>query len=118
MLRQAAPAKRTILLVHRSSKATPPIKTALQEKGYEVIHADCIEAALQIWAKLATRVDLFLADIALGRDAAVEQLVKLLQAENPRLRVLYANDLDCSAGSIGLQNYPHQLVTVVENCLA
>lgn len=93
------------------------MKAALLERGYEVIHAESVEAALAAWARLAVRVDLFLADIALGRDHGVEQLVQLLQAENPRMRVLYANDLETGCPLAG-QSYPRQLVAVVENCLA
>lgn len=109
-------AKRTIFLVQQSSRLGNPVKTALVEKGYEVIHAESVEGALRIWASLARRVDLFLADISLGRDQGVERLVKLLQAENPRMRVLYANDLDAT-GPVVMQTYPKQLVAVIENCL-
>lgn len=108
---------KTIFLVHSSCKPFSPVKAALQERGYQVIFAESVAAALRIWEKLATRVDLFLADISLGRDHSVEQLVKLLQAENPRLRVLYANDLEQAAVPMAAPVYPQQLVAVVDNCL-
>ena len=109
--------KRTVFLVHSSLRAHSPVRTALQENGYHVIYAESVEAALRVWTELTVGVDLFLADISLGKDQGVERLVKLLQAENPRLRVLYANDLEEGAGLISAQSYPQQLVAVVENCL-
>ncbi len=109
--------KKTIFLVHSSIQYSSPIKAALQDRGYAVVHADTAEAALQTWAKLSCRVDLFLADISLGKDQEVERLVKLLQAENPRMRVLYANDLEVTCPSMA-QTYFTQLAGVVENCLA
>jgi hypothetical protein len=83
-----------------------------------VIHAESVDAALRTWACLQASVDLFLADISLGKDQSIEQLVKLLQAENPRLRVLYANDLEVAIAPLTVPGYPTQLVRVVDNCLA
>ena len=114
-----AAATKTIFLVHSSSQAGSPVKAALQERGYQVIHAASIGEALTIWEKSAARIDLFLADISLGRDPGVEHFVQLLQAENTRMRVLYANDLEQTTGPLTLGlSYPKQLVAVVDNCLA
>jgi hypothetical protein len=115
----AVPLNKTIFLVHSGGRVIDPVQAALLARGYRVVHAESVEAALRIWARLASAVDLFLADIHLGQDPRVEQLVKLLQAENPRMRVLYANDLEAEAHeSIIAQRYSSQLVTVVDNCLA
>ena len=114
----AASVKKTVFLVHSCTRLQDPVKAALLERGYQVIHAESVEAALRIWARLAVPVDLFLADISLGKDQSIEQLVKLLQAENPRMRVLFANDLEEARGPIVAPCYPRQLVTVVDNCLA
>jgi hypothetical protein len=112
-----AAVKRTVFLVHRLFPAQSPVKVALQERGYEVVHAESVEEAWRIWAKLAIPIHLFLADISLGRDQAVERLLKLLQAENPRMRILFANDLEQATDPIAAQSYPQQLLSVVENCL-
>jgi ActR/RegA family two-component response regulator len=114
----AASIKKTVFLVHSCTRLQDPVKAALLERGYHVVHAESVEAALQIWARLTVSIDLFLADISLGKDQGIEQLVKLLQAENPRMRVLFANELEAAAGPIVAQCYPMQLVTVVDNCLA
>jgi CheY-like chemotaxis protein len=114
----AASVKKTVFLVHSCTRLQDPVKAALLERGYHVVHAESVEAALRTWARLAVSVDLFLADISLGKDQNIEQLVKLLQAENPRMRVLFANDLEEARGPIVAQCYPRQLVTVVDNCLA
>ena len=112
------PTKKTVFLVHSAGHPTSAVKTALIERGYDVINAESPEAALRVWPRLTKPVDLFLADISLGKDQAAEQLVKLLQAENPRMRLLYANDLEEASGPILCQSYPKQLVAVVDNCLA
>lgn len=109
---------KTIFLVHTEARPGSGVKAALQERGYQVIHADSVDAAHQTWAKLGNPVHLFLADITLGRDQSIERLVKLLQAENPRMRVLYANDLEQAPHLIGAPSYAQQLVSVVDNCLA
>jgi CheY-like chemotaxis protein len=114
----APQANKTVFLVHGAGEPTSAVKAALVERGYHVVFAESAEAALHTWAQLAVPIDLFLADISLGKDQAIEQLVKLLQAENPRLRLLYANDLEQAGGPILSQSYPKQLVTVVDNCLA
>ena len=113
-----APANKTVFLVHRAGEPISAIKAALVDRGYRVILAESAEAAFQTWTNRVGPVDLFLADISLGRDQAAEQLVKLLQTENPRLRVLYANDLEEAGGPILAQTYPRQLAAVVDNCLA
>jgi CheY-like chemotaxis protein len=112
-----ARAEKTILLVQNSARAHNPVKAVLQERGYKIIHAESVEAALQVWAQLPIPVDLFLADLSLGKDQGVEQLVKLLQSENPRVRVLYANDLEPSPGMLITHSYPQQIATVVDSCL-
>ena len=109
---------KTIFLIHNSSQRSNPVQALLQERGYRVTLAESVAAALQIWSQLTGRVDLFLADISLGRDHSVEQLVKFLHAENPRMRVLYANDLEGDSSPIAVQRYAHQLVEVIDNCLA
>jgi hypothetical protein len=109
--------KKRIFLIHSTPRPTHPVRAALEQKGYEVISADSVDAALRMWVKFTKPVDLFLADIMLGKDPITEQLVKLLQAENPRMRVLYANDLDLAAPLV-MQRYPQQLIAVVDNCLA
>jgi DNA-binding response OmpR family regulator len=113
----AVPVRKTVFLLHSCGSLNDPVKAALLERGYQVVHAESVEAALRIWAHLPTPVDLFLADIRLGQDPGVEQLVRVLQAENSRMRVLYANDLE-GARMLASQAYPHQLVKVVDNCLA
>jgi CheY-like chemotaxis protein len=112
------PSKKTIFFVQSCARVQNPVKAALVERGHQVIHAESVEAALRLWAKLAQPVHLFLADISLGKDQGIEQLVKLLQAENPRLRVLYANDLEHPIGPVAASSYPGQLVGVIDNCLA
>lgn len=110
------PATRTVFLFHSSSLLTP-VKAALEERGYRVIHAESIESAFGLWSKLTARIDLFLADISLGRDQEVEELVRLFQGENPRMRVLYANDLEETTRPVTM-SYSQQLAGIVENCLA
>lgn len=109
---------RTIFLIQRTHRPASAIGAALQARGHELIHADSVEGALRVWTKLSAPVHLFLADTALERDHRVEELVKMLSAENPRMRVLYANDLEQSANPIANASYAQQLATVVENCLA
>lgn len=111
-------AAKTIFLVQSAARPGSPVKAALLKRGYQVVHAESVDAALRTWVKLATPVDLFLADISLGRDPGIEQLVKFLQAENARMRVLYANDLDDVTGPLLAQSYPEQLVTIIDNCLS
>jgi CheY-like chemotaxis protein len=113
------PDGKTVFLVDKFPGPGSPIKAALEQRGYTVIHAGSVSEALRLWSRLSARVDLFLADISLGRDHSVEELVRLLQAENSRLRVLFANDLEQPAETLlGPQGYPQQLVRIVDNCLA
>lgn len=112
-------AGKTIFLVHQSPSPGSPVKAALEERGYSVIHAASVSEALRLWVRFAGRVNLFLADISLGSDPRIEELVRSLQAKNPRMRVLLANDLEQPAGALMVaQTYSQQLVSIVDNCLA
>jgi ActR/RegA family two-component response regulator len=110
--------KKTIFLVQNGTHLTNPICSALQENGYEVVHATSVEAGLQLWSELTQTIDLFVADMGLQKHAEVRRLVQVLQAENPRMRVLFVNDLEAIEGTSSMQLYPKQLVNVVQNCLA
>src|SRR5258706_372686 len=55
-MRVDPPARKSIFLIHNSGRLGSPMKAALLERGYQVIHAESVEAALQIWAKLAVPV--------------------------------------------------------------
>lgn len=112
-------AGKTIFLVHQAPSPGSPVKAALEERGYSVIHAASVSEALRLWVRFAGRVDLFLSDISLGSDPRIEELVRSLQAKNPRMRVLFANDLEQPAGALMVpQTYSQQLVSIVNNCLA
>ncbi|MHC1769183.1 MAG: hypothetical protein AB9869_33695 [Verrucomicrobiia bacterium] len=112
-------AGKTIFLVHQSPSPGSPLKAALEERGYSVIHGASVSEALRLWVRFAGRVHLFLADINLGSDPRIEELVRSLQARNPRMRVLFANDLEQPAGARMVpQAYSQQLVGIVDNCLA
>lgn len=106
--------RKTIFYVQNGFRFACPIKGALEESGYDVIQAESLDAALAIWVRSVMSIDLFLADLSLQTDPGIERLAKLLQAENPRMRILYANGLD----ELGSQNYPSQLAQVVQNCLS
>ncbi len=106
-------------MVHESPCPGSPVKAALESRGYSVIHAASISDAIRLWVRLARRVDLFLAEISLGSDPRIEELVRSLQAKNPRMRVLFANDLEQPVESLRVDpGYPEQLVRIVDNCLA
>lgn len=114
-----APCGKTVFLVDKFPGPGSPVKAALEQRGYTVVHAGSVSEALRLWSRLTARVDLFLADISLGRDPSIEQLVRLLRAGNPRLRVLFANDLEQPAGPLlAAHGYSQQLVGIVDNCLA
>jgi len=108
---------KTIFLFQSNRRPTSPVKAALQDKGYRVIHAESIDAAHRIWAKSITPIDLFVADIRLQHAPGVQRLIQLFQAENSRLRVLYANDLEGAPGGIGAHDYPKQLIDMIEKSL-
>jgi PleD family two-component response regulator len=113
-----ATVRKNLFLVYNSARSESPLKGILLDRGYHVTHAETAEAALRIWAKMTNSVDLFLADTSVEKDPGIEQLLKLLQAENPRLRVLYVNDLEQPTSSLAAQSYSQQLAAVVDNCLS
>ncbi len=113
----AATEAKTIFLFQSNRRPTSPVKASLQEKGYRVIHVESIEAALRIWAKSITPIDLFVTDIRLQHAPGVQRLIQLFQAENSRLRVLYANDLEGPPGGVGAHEYPKQLIGMIEKSL-
>ena len=78
----------TILLVEDEEAVREVARTALHRLGYTVLEADNAPAALQLWEKANTRVDLLFTDIVMPGGLSGRELAERLKKDRPELPVL------------------------------
>jgi CheY-like chemotaxis protein len=102
--------------------------TVLQHYGYRIYTAGSGLDALRVWGKHAGEIDLVLTDMVMPNGLSGGELAERLQAENPRLKVIYSSgySLELLAGKGGLHKTAHflpkpytpqKLAQVVRDCL-
>ena len=104
------------------------LKIILQRHGYRVLEAASGSAALLVWKKYGTQIDLLLTDMIMPDGLTGRELAKQLLAQEPGLKVVYSSGYDddpegtafISRGtSVFLQKpyTPKKLIQTVRQCL-
>ena len=88
---------KTILLVEDQAEVRTFTRRLLQRHGYDVIEAENAAAALRIWPDQGARVDLLLTDLSMPGGARGDTLARQLQAQKPRLPVVFTSGYDATA---------------------
>jgi CheY-like chemotaxis protein len=83
--------KETILLVEDEPGVRTLTRAVLQRAGYSVFDARDGANAQQIWKEHKTEIALLLTDIVMPGGVSGHQLAAELQAENPRLRIVFTS---------------------------
>jgi PAS domain S-box-containing protein len=81
----------TILLTEDEDIVRRSMQGILARNGYKVLEAANGEAALKIWAQHRESVALLLTDLVMPGGISGQELARLLQTENPSLKVIYAS---------------------------
>lgn len=112
----------TILLVEDEDPVRMFAARALQNKGYEVLQADCGEAALELSRKFDGTIDLLITDVVMpNMDGPT--LVKNITQEKPDLKVIFISgyaedafrkDLDFDINQIEFLPKPFSLKEIAE----
>ena len=66
-------------------------RLALEHGGYRVFEAGDGPAALEVWERLPAHIDLLVTDMVMPHGVSGGALARVLQARDPRLRVLYTS---------------------------
>jgi len=118
----------TILLVEDETPLLNLARTVLQRQGYRIHTADSGAQALPVWARHGPEVDLLITDMVMPGGLSGLELAKRLQAERPKLKVIFSSGYSVdmagrdSAPSPGFtflaKPYtPHELGRAVRDCL-
>jgi len=84
----------TILLVEDETPLLKLMHHTLESCGYKVLDSSTGKAALEIWEAHKKTIDLLLSDLILPDGMSGRELAKILQAENPGLKVIYTSGYD------------------------
>ena len=118
----------TVLVVEDEHAVRELACAALQQRGYEVIHAADGPEAVKIWEQQNTQVHLLLTDMIMPGGMSGGELAKTLQSRNPELKVLYTSGYSPEfagkdlrlASEINFLPKPYDLnslLTAVRHCL-
>ena len=93
---EAAPAaqvggRETLLLVEDDTGVRAATRAALETLGYQVLEAGSGSAALAIWAAVGASVALVITDLVMPGGMSGSQLVDILRAQRPDLRIVYTS---------------------------
>jgi PAS domain S-box-containing protein len=86
-----------VLLVEDEGIVREAARLALEHGGYRVIEAGDGPEALEIWERCPARIDLLLTDMVMPNGLSGGALARVLQARDPRLRVLYTSGYSSEA---------------------
>jgi signal transduction histidine kinase/ActR/RegA family two-component response regulator len=108
----------TLLLVEDEAPVRTMVAASLARCGYEVIEAENGDAALALWRKHASRIDLLLTDMVMPGSMSGRDLARRLRAERPELKVVYmsgygAQEVADEPWSVLVQK-PFQLSTLAQ----
>jgi CheY-like chemotaxis protein len=81
----------TVLIVEGESAVRTLACVALKRRGYQVLDAADGRAALDVWNRSASQVDLLLTDMVMPGGMSGSALGKTLQARKPPLKVIYTS---------------------------
>jgi len=122
------PGQKTILVVEDEADLRQLAAEVLNDHGYRVLEAANGVEALEVWRLHRDQIDLLLTDIVLPEGITGLVLAQRLQAEQPRLRVLYTSGHGTTAPLMKLNlhegiNYlqkpylPSRMLQIVAACL-
>jgi two-component system, cell cycle sensor histidine kinase and response regulator CckA len=83
----------TVLLVEPEAETRKLAAFMLSKQGYQVLEARDAGQAYQLYEERGAEVDLLLIE-ALMSQVNGHQLARMLEAKNPRLRVVYISDVE------------------------
>jgi PAS domain S-box-containing protein len=92
----------TILLVEDEAPVRELVVAVLEHFGYHILQAGSGIQALEVWKWQSTRVDLLLTDLVMPDGMTGADLAKILQAEKPRLKVIFTSGYSGEGASQGL----------------
>jgi len=118
----------TVLLVEDEEAVRGLLKIILQRHGYRVLEAASGSAALLVWKKYGTQIDLLLTDMIMPDGLTGRELAKQLLAQEPGLKVVYSSGYDddpegtafISRGTAAFLQKPYtpkKLIQTVRQCL-
>jgi two-component system, NtrC family, sensor kinase len=118
----------TILLAEDEDPLREMVAEILTEHGYRVLSARTGPAALELWQRESSRIDLLLTDMVMPGGMMGSDLVEQLKRTNPELKVIYTTGY--SPGAVGTQSAlqegvnflpkpysPSRLAEIVRQCL-
>ena len=79
----------TVLLVEDDESVRHLTRITLERNGYSIIEAASGADALMIWPQYRDQVSLLLTDLVMPSGVSGHQLARQLQAENPKLKVIF-----------------------------
>jgi PAS domain S-box-containing protein len=81
----------TILVVEDETAVRELVCSTLQKRGYKVLTAANGPEAVQVWERCSDPIALLLTDMVMPGGVSGGDLGKILQARNPKLKVLYTS---------------------------
>ncbi len=122
------PGKETILLVEDEAPVRGLAQSILEENGYRVIEADCGSAALALWEKQGSNIDLVLTDLIMPGGISGRDLADTLRKRRPNLKIVYMSGYSPTRSGAdpkmtnGLKFLPKpynpdNLIRVIQDCL-
>ena len=87
-----------ILVVEDEDLVRPIVANMLQRFGYTVWQAESGADALKVWQKHKDRIQLLLTDIVMPDGMTGYELARQLQADKPRLKVIYTSGYSADMG--------------------
>lgn len=88
---KTAGGKETVLLVEDETPVRELAAAVLRRLGYRVLQAASGKEALEVWQWHAPKISLLLTDIVMPDDLTGVELAKILCAQNPQLKVIFAS---------------------------
>jgi PAS domain S-box-containing protein len=118
----------TILVVEDEDLVRGLVRTILEQYGYSVLEAPTGVAAIGVWERHASSIDLVLTDLVMPGGINGYELAEKLQARRPGLKVVYTSGYspDMSSSHFKLSNgrnflpkpfRPHTLAQMIRDCL-
>ncbi|MBI4660078.1 MAG: PAS domain S-box protein [Verrucomicrobia bacterium] len=83
--------RETIFIVEHNPSVRELARSVLERYGYAVLEASDGTSALNSWEEHKDRIDLLLTDLVMPNGMTGLELAEKLQADNPRLRVIYTS---------------------------
>ena len=116
---------KTVLVVDDEPGITKFVNAALTDGGYHVLTAESADAALNIFQRESTRIDLVLSDIVMPGEMDGIMMIRAMRALNPTVKLLFMTgkvrglpeDLTDTCGQVPKPFSPTQIVKAVHQCI-